>query len=134
MPTVLCYIQVLIHIKHWTWFSIKKKIIHLRDPKIIYCAFYISQRKSCSYFLKTIQLLLLSYCFLGPHPRHMEGHRLGVQSEPQLAAYATATAMQIRAASATYTTAHGNAGSLTHWAKPGIKPTTSWISFRCTMW
>ena len=25
----------------------------------------------------------------------------------------------------TYTTAHGNAGSLTHWARPGIKPPTS---------
>ena len=27
----------------------------------------------------------------------------------------------------TYTTAHGNAGSLTHGAKPGIEPTSSWI-------
>ena len=25
------------------------------------------------------------------------------------------------------TTAHGNAGSLTHWAEPGIEPTTSWL-------
>ena len=29
--------------------------------------------------------------------------------------------------SVTHTTAHGNAGSLTHWARPGIKPTTSWF-------
>ena len=29
--------------------------------------------------------------------------------------------------SATYTTAHGNAGSLTCWARPGIKAATSWI-------
>ena len=29
--------------------------------------------------------------------------------------------------SATYTTAHGNARSLTHWARPGIKPATSWF-------
>ena len=34
---------------------------------------------------------------------------------------------RIRAASATHTTAHGNAGSLTHWARPGIKPLTSWF-------
>ena len=27
----------------------------------------------------------------------------------------------------TYTTAQGNAGSLTHWARPGIKPATSWF-------
>ena len=30
----------------------------------------------------------------------------------------------------TYTTAHGNAGSLTHWARPRIKPTSSWILVR----
>ena len=24
-------------------------------------------------------------------------------------------------------TAHGNGGSLTHWVRPGIKPTSSWI-------
>ena len=34
---------------------------------------------------------------------------------------------RIRAVSATYTTAHSNAGSLTHWARPGIEPTTSWF-------
>ena len=34
---------------------------------------------------------------------------------------------RIRAASATHTTAHGNAGSLTHGARPGIEPTTSWV-------
>ena len=33
----------------------------------------------------------------------------------------------IRAASATYITTHGNARSLIHWARPGIKPTTSWF-------
>jgi len=33
----------------------------------------------------------------------------------------------IWAASATYTTAHGNAGSLTHWARAGTKPATSWF-------
>ena len=31
------------------------------------------------------------------------------------------------ARSVTYTTAHSNAGYLTHWARPGIKPTYSWI-------
>ena len=33
----------------------------------------------------------------------------------------------IRAASATYTTAHSNARSLKHWARPGIEPATSWF-------
>ena len=31
---------------------------------------------------------------------------------------------------ATYTTAHGNAGFLTHWVRPGIKPASSWILAR----
>ena len=32
---------------------------------------------------------------------------------------------QIQAMAATYITAHGNTRSLTHWARPGIRPTTS---------
>ena len=34
---------------------------------------------------------------------------------------------QIQAASATYTTAHSNPRSLTHWLRPGIKPATWWF-------
>ena len=34
---------------------------------------------------------------------------------------------QIQATSATYTTGHGNAGSATHSARPGIEPETSWF-------
>ena len=34
---------------------------------------------------------------------------------------------RIQALSVTYTTAHGNAGSLTHQVRPGIKPKSSWI-------
>ena len=30
----------------------------------------------------------------------------------------------------TYTTAHGNTRSLTHWTRPGIKPISSWILAR----
>ena len=30
----------------------------------------------------------------------------------------------------TYTTAHGNAGSLTHWVRSGIEPTSSWLLVR----
>ena len=39
---------------------------------------------------------------------------------------------QIRATSATYTTAYDNAGSLTHCMKPGIEPSTSWFLVRFT--
>ena len=34
---------------------------------------------------------------------------------------------QIWTASVTYTTTHDNARSLTHWARPGIEPATSWF-------
>ena len=37
---------------------------------------------------------------------------------------------QIRATSATYTKACGNARALTHRVRPGIKPTSSWILVR----
>ena len=60
----------------------------------------------------------------------MEFPRLGVSLELQLADYTTATACQIQATSATYTTAHGNARSLTHWVGPGIKLASSWILVR----
>ena len=36
------------------------------------------------------------FVFLGLHSRHMEGPRLGVESELQLPAYTTATAVQDR--------------------------------------
>ena len=65
--------------------------------------------------------------FLGPHPWHMEAPRLGVHSELQLPAYATATATPDQAASGTYTTAQGTAGSSTHCVRPAIKPISSWI-------
>ena len=63
--------------------------------------------------------------FFRPHPWHMKVLRLGVESELQLPAYTTATATQ--AESAAYTTAHRNARSLPHGARPGSKPTSSRI-------
>ena len=33
----------------------------------------------------------------------------------------------IQAESATYTTAHGNTGSFSHWERPGIEPISSWM-------
>ena len=52
------------------------------------------------------------FFFLGPHQQHMEIAKLGVELELQLQAY---------------TTALSNTRSLTHWAGPGVKPTSSWI-------
>ena len=68
-------------------------------------------------------------CFLlGPHPWHMEVPELGVKSELLSCQPTTQPQQQwIWAASANYATTCGNAGSLTHWVKPGIEPTSSWI-------
>ena len=70
------------------------------------------------------------YLFLVLHWQHTEVLRLGVELGLQLPAYTMATARRIQATSAIYTTAHGNAGSLTHWARPGMEPITSWFLVR----
>ena len=72
----------------------------------------------------------LFFLFWGPHLWHMEVARLGVESELQLLAYVTAMAMWDPSLSSTYTRAHGNARSLTYWARPGIEPASSWILSR----
>ena len=73
------------------------------------------------------QASLFFFFFLGLHPWHMEIPRLGVKLELQLQVSATATATWDEAASATYTTGHSNAGTLTHWVRPETKPLSSWI-------
>ena len=57
--------------------------------------------------------------------QHMEVPRLGTESQLQLLTYATAIASRIQATSATYAVACGNTGSLNHWLRPGIEPTSS---------
>ena len=66
-------------------------------------------------------LFFFFLCSLGPHlvPRLGMDRNYSFWPTPQPQQH------RIWAASATYTTAHGNTGSLTHWARPGIKPATS---------
>ena len=64
------------------------------------------------FYFYFIYLFFGLFVFLGPHPWHMEVPKLEVHSKLSLP---------------TYTTAHSNAGSLTHWARPGIEPTSSWM-------
>ena len=77
----------------------------------------------CSFFL----FLFLIFVFLGLPLVHMEVHRLGV--EWSCSCWPTPQPQQchIWAASETYTTALRNARSLTHWARPGIRPASSWV-------
>ena len=67
-----------------------------------------------------------------PHPffswlplRHMEVLGPGVESELQLWPMPQTWQCRIWAASVTYTATYGNTGSLTHWARPEIEPTSS---------
>ena len=66
-------------------------------------------KKACRAPAKLEATLSVVVVFLGPHLRHMEGPRLGVDLELWPLAYTTAQQPQIRASSATYMTAHGNA-------------------------
>ena len=70
----------------------------------------------------------LLFFFLGLHLQHMEVPRLG--SNWSCCCRPMPQPRQIWAASLTYTTAHGNTRSLTHWMRPGIEPTISWFLVR----
>ena len=81
------------------------------------------------------QELSFSFCFLEPRLPQTEvpsqGSHLsyGCWPMPQAQQHGT------WAASATYTTAHSNTGSWTHWVNPEIEPTSSWMLVRCiTRW
>ena len=71
------------------------------------------------------------FSFLGPHPGHMEVSK----ARDQIRATATSLTpqpqqLEIRAVFVTCTTAHSNVGSPTHWGRPGIEPTSSWMLIR----
>ena len=55
---------------------------------------------------------------------------LGVESELSCWPIPQPQLHSIQAASVTYTIAQGNTGSLTHWARPGIQPASSWMLVR----
>ena len=64
--------------------------------------------------------IIFFVCFLRPHPWHVEVPRSNQSCSP----WPTPEPQQRQmwATPATYTTAHSNAGSLAHWARPGIEP------------
>ena len=76
----------------------------------------------------SISSFFFFWSFLGPLGRHMEVPRLGVENW-SCSRWPTPQPQQrrIRAASATYTTAHSNAGSFTHRVRPGIEPVSPWM-------
>ena len=103
----------------WSHFSCCHKIVTLAlswlqgtHRKLAYVCMYV-----CMY----VCIFQLCTCSLWKFPslglnRNYSG-RPTLQPQPS----------QIWAASATYTTAHSNTGSLTHWVRPWIEPASSWI-------
>ena len=74
----------------------------------------------------TFFLFRIGTCCVWNFPGQVSNQSCSCQSTPQSQQHST------WATSATYTTAHGNIGSLTHWVRPEIKPisTSSWILVR----
>ena len=89
--------------------------------EIIFCynigSLVLSSWKLCrwnGYQCLCVWFFFLFFCFLGPHPRHMEIPRLGGKSELQLLAYATAIAKW-------------DPYGLRILREAGIEPETSWL-------
>ena len=80
--------------------------------------------------MKSEDFFFFFFGFLGTHPWYMEVSRLGVKSDYRCQPPPQLQQCQIRATSVTFTTAHANEGSLTHWVRPGIELASSWILVR----
>ena len=83
----------------------------------------------CSYNLEKLQLqgfcfVLFCFVFGGSQVRGLSSQSYSCRPQPQPQPH------QIWAVSVTYATAHGNARSLTQWARPGMEPATSWFLVR----
>ena len=80
------------------------------------------------YYIHEHFLFVCLFVFMVPL-WHMKIPRLGVKLEVQLQAYTSATATWDPSCVCDlhHSSWHGNARSLTHWERSGIKPTSLWI-------
>ena len=78
----------------WKFLHQRSNVCHSSDPS--YSGDYIGSLtcRAMRELLKSLFIFCVSFVFLGPHLRHMELPRLGVESELKLPAYTTATATQ----------------------------------------
>ena len=96
MPNYLPRVVIInLHFSQWRMKNVFNSLYSTYTS--LECTFCTSFIKfSPNYFVlfdATVNEILL-FCFLGPHPRHVEVPRPGVESERQLPAYTTATATQ----------------------------------------
>ena len=68
-------------------------MVIVQEKKLILCVYIFVYRKDKIYICVRI-LTRFFFFFLGPHPWHMEVPRLGIESQLQLPAYTTVTAVQ----------------------------------------
>ena len=117
-------IKVLYFLEHVHWVP-KKPLFVLKVLQLI-----ILWMVSRSSFLSSSSFLSFSLFRASPVAHG------GSQARVPIAAVACSCGHQstpepqqcwVQAMSLTYTTVHGNAGSLTHWTRPGIEPTSSWM-------
>ena len=103
-----------------------------------FCGHYIQMRSYniCyfvnGFFVICFLFVCLFFLFLLPHLWHMDDPGLGLNQSCSCQPIPQPQYHQIWAASVIYTAACSNAGSLTHWMRPGIKPAflvmdTSWF-------
>ena len=85
----------------------------------------IEINESCKFRIRLLEHLVTT--FLGPHPRHREVPGLGVKSELQPLAYTIAAATPDLSLIYDLHHSSGNTRFLTHWARSGIQPLSSWI-------
>jgi len=98
--------------------------------KMWLCRNGVRLKEVCFFFPLFIYLFVYLFLLFKATPQHMEVPRLRVEWSCSCCPTPQPQQLRIQAMSKTYTTAHGNAGSLTHWARPGIKPVSLWMLVR----
>ena len=116
---------------YWKSLQIKKVIYPLEHNSKNFLFGILKFIHSTSYISLTIvhEIIhtFLLFFFFRAAAWHIEVPRLVVKLKLQLTAYTTAMGTLDPSLSVTYTTAHSNVASLTHWMGPRIKPASSWI-------
>ena len=111
---VLLMIAILIGVR---WNFTEVLIFHFPNDEWCWAHFHVSIGLFFFFF----------FFFLGLHQWHMEVPRLSVELELQLLAYTSATAMPDLSHVCDLHHSSWNARFLTQWARPRIKPASSWI-------
>ena len=141
-PRTLFFLDLFVNLSTFglssNWFPTSTKCIFLISRLSVRAIPYWNKRHYvCMYVCMCLSVCLSVYLsiylfiyllsFLGLHPGVWKFPGQGSNWSCSCWPVPQPQQHQIRAASAAYATAHGNARSLTHWARPGIVPASSWM-------